>query len=243
MEEALRILDFLPLSYKEPTEQAYMEFLRDSFITNYEAEKFQFAFIAYHMLYMSFIYFVIWQVKNDQPEIFEKSLIGFSLEHEKLLLADNASPFILSRIKEASALRFLKLMGCRDDLIGQLKKSVTLRNHTAHSNGHLYINSKETLDGHVEEILRVMRKVQEQSEPFVLSCYERFLYENRDPDKREYSVDEDQIREILIHRNYFSETDIRVCLGFDIKRTKDMPRPKDISRLHNKFLSAYGDVA
>ena len=60
MEEALGLADYLPLSFKTPTEQEYMEFLWDAFETNYTRGKYQFAFLAYHMLTMSFVYFNIW---------------------------------------------------------------------------------------------------------------------------------------------------------------------------------------
>ena len=44
MEEAQRIFEYLPVSYKNPTEKEYVEFLWDAFLTNYNAEKYPFAF-------------------------------------------------------------------------------------------------------------------------------------------------------------------------------------------------------
>ena len=37
--------------------------LWDAFEMNYTNGKYQFAFLAYHMLTMSFVYFNIWQIK------------------------------------------------------------------------------------------------------------------------------------------------------------------------------------
>jgi hypothetical protein len=54
MEDALELSTYLPLSYISPKEQEYIAFLWDAFETNYEHEKYQFAFLAYHMLTMSF---------------------------------------------------------------------------------------------------------------------------------------------------------------------------------------------
>ena len=65
-------------SPSRPKEQEYIEFLWDAFETNYANGKYQFAFLAYHMLTMSFVYFNIWQIKQTQPEDFEKGLIGFA---------------------------------------------------------------------------------------------------------------------------------------------------------------------
>lgn len=55
MEEAAELTNYLPLSFKTPKEQEYIAFLWDAFETNYTHGKYQFAFIAYHMLTMSFV--------------------------------------------------------------------------------------------------------------------------------------------------------------------------------------------
>ena len=70
MEEAAELANYLPLSFKSPKEQEYIEFLWDAFDTNYTHGKYQFAFLAYHMLTMSFIYFNIWQIKQTEPKDF-----------------------------------------------------------------------------------------------------------------------------------------------------------------------------
>ena len=67
MEEAAELANYLPLSFKTPKEQEYVEFLWDAFETNYTHGKYQFAFLAYHMLTMSFVYFNIWQIKQTEP--------------------------------------------------------------------------------------------------------------------------------------------------------------------------------
>ena len=56
MEEAAELANYLPLSFKTPKEQEYIAFLWDAFHSNYENKKYQFAFLAYHMLTMSFVY-------------------------------------------------------------------------------------------------------------------------------------------------------------------------------------------
>lgn len=56
--------NYLPLSFKSPKEQEYIEFLWDAFETNYSHAKNQFAFLGYHMLAMSLVYFNIWQIER-----------------------------------------------------------------------------------------------------------------------------------------------------------------------------------
>jgi hypothetical protein len=86
MEEAGELADYMPLSFKTSTEEEYIKFLWDAFETNYTHGKYQFAFLAYHMLTMSFMYFNIWQIKQNRPDDFEKGLIGFGREIEKALM-------------------------------------------------------------------------------------------------------------------------------------------------------------
>ena len=117
MEEAGELGDYLPISFKTPRERDYVSFLWDSFEINYTNGKFQFPFLAYHMLLMSFVYFNIGQIKQAWPRSFEKSLIGFDKEIEKGLL-NATSPFALSVVRERTVMRFLKLVGSKNSEIG-----------------------------------------------------------------------------------------------------------------------------
>src|SRR5450759_5438226 len=101
MEDAADLGNYLPLSFKSPKEQEYIEFLWDAFDANYESGKYQFAFLAYHMLTMSFIYFNIWQIKQTVPREFAMGLIGFGKDIEKSLL-EATSPFVFSSVNERS---------------------------------------------------------------------------------------------------------------------------------------------
>ena len=66
MDEAAELANYLPLSFKTQKEQEYIAFLWDAFETNYTHGKYQFAFLAYHMLTMSFVYFNICEKKRCQ---------------------------------------------------------------------------------------------------------------------------------------------------------------------------------
>ena len=108
--------------------------LWDAFETNYTHGKYQFAFLAYHMLTMSFVYFKIWQIKKMEPKYFEMSLIGFGKDVEKNL-SKATSPFAFSIVNERSILRIFKLIACDNSKIGTYAKLVDDRNKTAHPNG------------------------------------------------------------------------------------------------------------
>jgi|SRR5690348_5107781 len=239
MEEAAELINYLPLSFKTPKEQEYISFLWETFQSNYENKKYQFAFLAYHMLAMSFVYFNIWQIKQARPEDFEKGLIGFTKDIEKNLL-EATSPFVFSAVKERIILRLLKLIECDNGKIGTYMKLVDDRNDTAHPNGNIFFSTQAALDTKITEILRVVDEIQTHSRPIIERCYYDFLLQNDDPDEREYPDDADQIREVLIHKNYLSQKDIEICLAFDLAALADRPDIDSIVALHETLKSEYG---
>ncbi len=239
MEEATDLADYLPLSFKTPKEQEYIEFLWDAFETNHTHGKYQFAFLAYHMLTMSFVYFNIWQIKQTTPNDFAMGLIGFGKDIEKSLL-EATSPFVFSTVNERSILRFLKLIACDNGKIGTYAKLVDDRNDSAHPNGNIFYSEPSALDLKIREILRVVDEIQTHSKPVIEHCYREFLLQSHAPDEREYADDTDQIREVLIHENYLSQKDIDICLAFDLASLAQQPEINGIRTLHEMLQSEYG---
>jgi hypothetical protein len=239
MEEAAELGNYLPLSFKTRSEQDYIAFLWDAFETNYTHGKYQFAFLAYHMLTMSFVYFNIWQIRQTRLEDFEKGLIGFGKDIEKNLL-EATSPFVFSTVNERSILRLLKLIACDNAKIGTYAKLVDDRNETAHPNGNIFFSTQAALDAKIMEILRVVDEIQTHSKPVIEQTYREFLLQNHDPEEREYPEAADQIREVLVHKNYLSQKDIDICRGFDLAFIANRPEIDSIRTLHEALKSEYG---
>lgn len=238
MEEAAELGNYLPLSFKSPKEEEYIAFLWDAFETNYTYDKFQFAFLAYHMLTMSCIYFNIWQIRQSQPEDFEKGLIGFSKDIERNLL-EASSPFVFSTVNERSILRLLKLIACDNSKIGAYAKLVDDRNDAAHTNGNIFFSTQVALDSKIHEILRVVDEIQRHSKPVIERCYGEFLLQNHDPEEREYPDAANQIREVLIHVNYLSQEDVDICLAFDLASLAGHEQYASIRQLHDALIAGY----
>ncbi len=154
MEEAQMIFEYLPVSYKNPTEKEYVEFMWNTFMTNYNAEKYPFSFLSYHMLFMCFVYFEIWQIKENYAEDFQKAMVGFSKDVEKELL-NSTTPFALCQVNESTVFRFLKLIGFENSDIGRFTKIVKERNDIAHSNGNIFYKNKESLEDKIIEMFPV----------------------------------------------------------------------------------------
>jgi hypothetical protein len=239
MEEATELADYLPLSFKSPQEQEYVAFLWDAFQTNYTHGKYQFAFLAYHMLAMSFVYFNIWQIKNAEPMDFAKGLIGFGRDVEKNMM-EATSPFTFSKVNERTILRLLRLIACDNGKIGTYSKLVDDRNETAHPNGNIFFSTQASLDTKIREILRVVGEIQNHSTPIIERCYRDFLTASADPEEREYPEPTDQIREVLVHANYMAQKDMEICMRTDISMLLEGPQAEHISALHTKVAAIYG---
>ena len=239
MEEAGQLHDYLPVSLKTSEESEYVTFLWTSFQTNYMEGKFQFAFLAYHMLTMSLVYFKVWQIKRAWPKDFQKCLIGFDKDIERKLL-DATSPFTFSTVRERRVFRFLKLIGCDNNKIGTYQRLVKDRNEMAHANGHIHVKTEDMLEDKIKNILKVADDIQIQSKAVVQYCYRDFLHQSSDTDEPEYMTDSDQIREILIYPNYMSKKDITFCCNFTLSEVDISKRPERVNRLHNSLIEDYG---
>ncbi|HEV2802440.1 MAG TPA: hypothetical protein VGW12_18360 [Pyrinomonadaceae bacterium] len=238
MEEAFKIFDYLPLSYKTPTEAEYVNFLWESFEVNYNAEKYPFAFIAFNMLYMSFVYFEVWQIKQNRRRDFEMAMVGFRRDDEKEL-TEATTPFSFSLINERSFFRFLKLLNCRNDRIGNFGKIIDARNQSAHSNGNILFNSQPAIDGKINDVLSFVDEIQNLSKPIVDDCLIEFLKNSWNADERPYLDDAEQIREVLIHDNYLSQKDIELIRGFDISRLSTEEHFAEMENLFHIFAELY----
>ncbi len=231
IDEAGQLEGFLPISYRTAKEEEYVRFLWEAFNDNCASGKYQFAFLAYHMLTMCFVYFNIWQIKLIKPEGFATALIGFGNDMEKELL-EATSPFTFSVVNESSVMRFLKLIQCDNVKIGTYTKLVKDRNKTAHSNGNIFYSFEDELAAKVRDILRLVSEIQGHSEAIIVEGYKRFLVESADPDEREHIDAFDQVREVLIHAGYMSLIDLDFCARFDIAEFADHAHFGEIEALH-----------
>jgi hypothetical protein len=239
MDEAAELANYLPLSFKSRAEEQYIAFLWDAFETNYTHGKYQFAFLAYHMLAMSFVYFNIWQIKQAQPSEFANGLIGFARDEKALL--DATSPFAFSIVPERTILRFFRLIGCDNSMIGTYTKLVDDRNESAHPNGNIFYSDQGALDIKIRTILRIVAEIQDHSKLVIEKCYRKFLEDYYDPEQWEYTDEFDQVREVLVHPNYLSMNDIRICVECDIDSLSTHPGFPSIRDLHKTLCDAYAE--
>ena len=239
MEEAFELADYLPVSYKTLSEGEYIKFLWEAFESNYISEKFEFSSLAFHLLYMSFVSFSIWQIRLVREQDFKNALIGFQAPDENKLL-DADTPFkFYENLKEAQIFRFLKLIGCENAQVGEFSRFVKRRNKIAHPSGTVFFNDKVSIDAEIMEMMREVANIQQHMRPIILEVYHRFLVESSNIEEREYVEPEQEIEINLIHRNYISQKDIEVCLGFALNSLTGHVQYENIRQLHEALLKEY----
>jgi len=256
MAKALDILQYLPQSYKTKDEQDYINILWDSYEVNYKNDKYQFAFFAYHLLFMTYAYFQIWKIYNTYNEDFKKSVLGFEKldtllaeleERNKKNVTDGKPiemlyPFSFSEVNERTIMVFFKMIGCDKSKIGRYKKIVDERNEIAHASGKLVFVAAENLDKKINEMMMLVEEIQTHSMNGIDACFKQFLIDSSDPDKREYYDPEDQLKEILINSNYLSQKDVEHLLVFDISKLIGETNFGEMEILFSSFASNYAIV-
>jgi hypothetical protein len=250
IEDAQRIFDFLPLEYKTQTESEYVAFLRDAFTVNYEQEKYQFAYFAYHMLFMCLVYFQLAKIYLNSPEEIKRLLIfthnaqtaidNYEKKHKEAtknnMPSPHFDPFSLAAEKESSIVGLFVSIGCDRETIGRLKKIIDERNNIAHSNGNINFSNQSSLDGKINELLACIAHIHENSRSIITSCTEKFLLESANPEGNEFYDENDQVRELFAKGNYLSSQDILVASEFPIEQLKDKTNYQYIEKLHQAIL-------
>ena len=179
------------------------------------------AFLAYHMLTMSFVYSTSGRFGRPAGG-FEKGLIGFAKTSKNLLAQP---PFVFSSVNERSILRLgrssrrstsipesCSLIACDNGKIGTYAKLVDDRNETAHPNGNIF--STQATDTKITEMQRVADEIQTHPGPSsntpTASSYSRTT-----TPRNANTPTPPTNREMLIHGNYLSRK-TRHLPGFDV---------------------------
>lgn len=240
MDEALELSEYLPQSFANANEATYLGFLWSAFQTNYEAGRYEFASLAFHLLYMSFVSFSIWQIRLARPEQFSMAMVGFRNEDEGDLMACE-SPFkFYDRLKESQIFRFLKLIGCTNQQVGEFAKFVKRRNKIAHPTGTVFFNDQAEIDAEIADMMKEVRNIEAHMQPVIAELYEVFLRgESADPESRQYSDLADEVRVNLVHVNYMSSADIAYCRDFDLSALEGQPLHDEMLLLHEALVTTY----
>lgn len=241
MDEALELNAFLPYSLASASEQNYLQFLWSAFETNYNEGRYEFASLAFHLLYMSFVSFSIWQIRLARPAPFQIALVGFNKDDEGAI-SNCENPFkFYDKLKESQIFRFLKLVGCTNDQVGEFAKFVKRRNRIAHPTGTVFFNDQRAIDDEIAAMMREVRNIEAHMQPIIAEIYQRFLLDSAEAEELEYGTYGEEVMATLIHRNYMSSADLGICAAHNIGVHTDHAGFATITGLHQAVQSLVQD--
>lgn len=154
------IFQFLPINYYSPIESEYVSFWWDTYSKNVEDANYHVAFLAFHFLYMTAVYFLLYKISKVHGSPYKHSLFHMGNEEEAYYLAIN-SPFSFSQMNEKGVFRFLKIAGADYSLIGEVSKFINARNNAAHAKGAIFFkNDPDGLELRAVEYVQALEKIQ-----------------------------------------------------------------------------------
>ena len=205
-DELFKMLEYLPEEFEDDTEEKYIDALMLAAQTSYENGLYQFAYVQYHMLFMTAVYYAILKVSVFHEEELNKALY--------FLLRDRFSDFwsesnkktgklyfgSFAIINESDVFMLLRVVGLDSDLLGELQKLVRERNKYAHANGQLQLTSDELFMDALNSYNAKIQKVVELLKSDLIAFYKKTLSDPEfyDPDIRAYlDPDEQMIQEFI----------------------------------------------
>ncbi len=169
-----KIQNCLPASFGSMDTDEYIQYVLSAFSENYANKRFQFSFLAFHLLYMCFIYKMIWQGN-------QLCLNGISdrIQH-KCSFNPYDSPFRLSVVPEKEVIPFLNHFGFHQNQTKQFSSSVDWRDNCAHASGFIQYNKKD-VDRNIEQILAYIMDIEAKNKTNMSRLFIEYFNENFKP--------------------------------------------------------------
>ena len=157
---SVQIDEYLPITFLDATNNDFRERTIQAYQSNYTLWNYQFAYIAYYMLFVSYLYKVIWELRS----IWDSGMIADIETFVQTKLARDLNIiFDLSWIKEDEFCRkinaFVRCLHTNetDEIVNFVQK----RNHCAHPSWMIQYSQSE-VDNLIQKIDMYTQKIQEK---------------------------------------------------------------------------------
>lgn len=249
-DELYKMLEYLPKEFADETEKTYIDALMLAFQTSYENGLYQFAYIQYHMLFMTAVYYVLLKVSIFREEELKKALY--------YLLKDRYSDFWSDTNKKSGKLYFgsfaiisesevfmlLRVEGLDNDLLGELQKLVRDRNTYAHANGQLQLTSDELFMDALNSYNAKIQRVFELLKNDLIGFYKKTISnpDFYDPEIRAYLDPDEQIIQEFIKEFSLSKTELNWLRKIRLSDFDDAEGAIEIKTLHGALIHYYREL-
>lgn len=245
------LCDFLPREYKDENEKKYIDALILATRTSYENGLYQFAYIQYHMLFMTAVYYAILKVSFFQHEELENALFYMlkdrynefrsesNTKNRKLYFGSFAI------INESDVFMLLRLVGLNDSLLGELKKLVRHRNNYAHANGQLQLTSDELFMKEIKNYNSKIHEVVGLLKSNIEEFYKKTISDPNfyDKDLRAYLDTDEQIIEEFIREYSLSKEELNWLRKIPLLEFDSCKGKTAIKKLHRSLINYYKNLS
>ncbi len=239
-EEIFKIFDYLPELFQDDSEKDYIEALSTAMQTSYENGLYQFAFMQYHMLFMTAVYFVLLKIYWLHEDETKKALYYLLKDHYSEFFGSgntkNGKLYFgsFAAIGESEVFKILHIKGMDSNLEGELKNLVKERNSYAHANGRLLLTSEEFFLEKIAAFNRCIDRVYALIKNDMMAFYLNILTEPDfyDPDIRAYMDSDQQIQEEFVRAYSLSRYELNWFRKYRIDQMKDCEGYEYIKELH-----------
>ncbi|MFA4818726.1 MAG: hypothetical protein WC621_02710 [Patescibacteria group bacterium] len=210
-----QIRKYLPLKFADNEANDFLKYLAETYLENIKNRKYQFAFKAFHMLYMTCIYKFSWFIKITNKESPEEKTYKLKIKDDGRAQVQEETVsikelFEYSLISESEAIqRLLGKTGFHPNDFDNCNRHVEARNHCSHASGRVEYDEKG-IDFLISDELKYVERLQNKIKPELKKFLEIFLEENWHK-----SLISGDIENIFIANN-ISRKDLELVIGIDL---------------------------
>lgn len=245
-----KINRFLPQLFQDDSEKKYIGALQLALETSYKNGLYQFAYIQYHMLFMSVLYFVALKISWMHKEEFNKVIYYLSKGNINTFYDSkntrNGKIYFgsFALISESDFFLILRIIGMDDDMLGRLRPFVETRNKFAHANGNMMITTEEKFIEKIAEYNNELEKIFKLFEKDIVSLYFKTITDEDfyDPEIRSYIDVDEQIIEGFIRSNLLSRTEMNYLRKNSVSAYKEHKGFEEIKNLHYALCHYYDTI-
>ena len=199
MQEELYIIkNFFPVDDEEIED--YLLKLFSTINLNYNNEEYQFAYVALHLVFMTYLYNLVWQISKLNEEKYQiASLFSRPFNGSNFDFNNITSVFDFKNLPEKEVINYLFLIGLDKSYIGILKSQIEKRNSMSHASGTYDIIDINSFTPEKDTIVSIISKCSEKfNENLLRNYYVKSIVEWIDNDTMDHNDFEFFIDEFLI---------------------------------------------
>lgn len=249
-EELFKMLEYLPEEFGDETEEKYINALVLAAQTSYENGLFQFAYVQYHMLFMTAVYYAILKVSLFHEEELKKALYYLLKERCADFWAEtntkNGKLYFgsFAIISESDVFMLLRVVGLDNDLLGELRTLVRDRNKYAHANGQLLLTSDALFMEALNNYNAKMKRVSELLKCDMIAFYKRTICDPDfyDPEIRAYLDPDEQIVQEFVKEFSLSRAELNWLRKIRLSDFDGCEGETAIKTLHRALIHYYREL-